>query len=147
MRTRALARLREEVEDTIEKLIAFLDRLDGDPDLEPTFGYLMPGAIDEAEPDVDFEPSLGCATSGYASETFSQEHWDDGGSPPPFGREDMEDDGESLDYDCGVPWVPNWPPALYSRKWGGLTPSGYAPPATERRGCGEAPFPPKPLPA
>lgn len=39
----------------IEDLIALRDAIDGDPDLEPSFGYLPPGIPDEAEPEACFE--------------------------------------------------------------------------------------------
>jgi hypothetical protein len=56
----AIRRLRREAADEIERLLALLDALDGDPDLEPTLGYLPPGMPDEAEPSGDEgEPSLG----------------------------------------------------------------------------------------
>lgn len=43
-------RLRARVEDAIEGLIAMLDALDGDPDLEPAYGRaLRQGEQDEAE--------------------------------------------------------------------------------------------------
>lgn len=43
-------RARAEIEATIEHLIAMLDEIDGDPDLEPAYGLaLRPGEQDEAE--------------------------------------------------------------------------------------------------
>src|SRR5688572_1197178 len=46
-----MAAIRKEAAQEIDRLIALLDRLDPDPDLEHSFGYLPPGAADEAEPD------------------------------------------------------------------------------------------------
>jgi hypothetical protein len=48
---RALARLRREAAAEVERLLAFLDETDGDPDLEDEH--------DGREPDVDGEPDLG----------------------------------------------------------------------------------------
>jgi len=61
--------LRARVEDEIERLIALLDTLDGDENLEPSLGYNGQGATDdregdpcdEGEPDDDGEPSMGWA--------------------------------------------------------------------------------------
>jgi hypothetical protein len=47
---RPLIDLRRTVEDEVERLFAMLD---ADPDLEPSFGSLMPGALDEAEPEKE----------------------------------------------------------------------------------------------
>jgi hypothetical protein len=60
-------------EAAVERLIAFLDEIDGDPDLEPSLGFHLPGEVldgepyfadcdearDEREDDADREPSLG----------------------------------------------------------------------------------------
>ena len=54
-----LSLLREQAEDEIEKLIAFVDRIAPDPDLEPSLGYNSTGGDDREGDDVDEEPSLG----------------------------------------------------------------------------------------
>lgn len=80
---RALARLRKEAEDEIERLIDILDRIAPDPDLED----------DEREVDEDFEPSL-----GWAHNRMTQ-------VGQCFGVDDLEDefDGrEPDDQDSGV---------------------------------------------
>jgi hypothetical protein len=41
--------MRERIEAAIESLLQLLDALDGDPDLEPTMGYVVRGYADEAE--------------------------------------------------------------------------------------------------
>ncbi len=57
--------LRDRLEDTIEALIALLDAIDGDADLEPTFGDIPASGFDEGEEDDaeeddgTREPSLG----------------------------------------------------------------------------------------
>lgn len=59
--------LRDRLEGEIERLIALLDTLDGDPDLEPWLAGTDPAdgdreggdVLDEGEPDSDSEPSLG----------------------------------------------------------------------------------------
>ena len=59
---RVLHRMRGEMEAEIERLITLRDMLDGDPDLEPSSGDIPPApyaALDDAEPNVDDEPSLG----------------------------------------------------------------------------------------
>jgi hypothetical protein len=55
----AIRILRKEAAAEIERLITMLDVLGGDPDLEPTMGYVAPGYVDEAEIEEDPEPSLG----------------------------------------------------------------------------------------
>ena len=56
---------RDRLEHTIEALIALLDALDGDADLEPTFGDIPASGFDEGEEDDaeeddgTSEPSLG----------------------------------------------------------------------------------------
>ncbi|MET4230194.1 hypothetical protein ABIA85_003461 [Bradyrhizobium sp. LA6.10] len=48
--------------ELIKDLIDFLDQLDADPDLEPSFGSVAYGygaRTDECEPPEDAEPSLG----------------------------------------------------------------------------------------
>lgn len=65
-------RTREEVEEQIEILIALLDVIDGDPDLEPSLGlngHLCNDPPDLEGDDCDLEPSLG------APECISQVTW------------------------------------------------------------------------
>jgi hypothetical protein len=74
-------------ENPIEALRAFLDALGGDPDLEPTMGYVAPGYVDEAEPDVDDEPSLGWAdaearSGRYADQPFLDAELDQADDEP-----------------------------------------------------------------
>lgn len=52
------ALIRRHIEVAIESLIALLDALDGDPDLEPTMGCVVPGHLDEAEEDDPPEHDL-----------------------------------------------------------------------------------------
>lgn len=59
-----VAAYRRRIEDQIEQLIATLDELDGDTDLEPTMGGVNPFYGDEAEPDADDETSLGWTAAG-----------------------------------------------------------------------------------
>lgn len=54
----AIGRLRREAEDEIERLLAFLDSIEPDPDLEPTMGVVRDGHGDECEPPEN-EPDLG----------------------------------------------------------------------------------------
>lgn len=49
----------QEVRDLIDRLIDYIDGMDPDPDLEPTFGYLPEAGSDECEVPEDDEPSLG----------------------------------------------------------------------------------------
>lgn len=58
--------LRTRLEVEVERMIALLDAMDGDPDLEPWLAENgagvwddREGGDDEGEPDVDSEPSLG----------------------------------------------------------------------------------------
>src|SRR5215211_5987637 len=51
-----LADLYERAATAVEALLALLDRLDGDPDLEP---YLTGSANEREGPEDDLEPSLG----------------------------------------------------------------------------------------
>ena len=60
-------------EDLIERAIALLDDLDGDPDLEPSMGYMTPGSLDECEPSEDNEPSLGWSVTGATTKLDT--HW------------------------------------------------------------------------
>ena len=50
--------LRSMIERVIEELIALLDQFDGDPDFEPSFDFVVPGHVDEAEIDEDFETAV-----------------------------------------------------------------------------------------
>lgn len=58
--------LRRQIEADIERLIALLDAMDGDPDLEPSLGQWSPFSgcrfeVDLEGDDSDYEPSLGWA--------------------------------------------------------------------------------------
>src|SRR5689334_17393632 len=60
----AMAKLRREAEDEIDRLLAFLDNLDGDPDFEPEqevrIHFRADGSIEVEEyDDSDLEPSIG----------------------------------------------------------------------------------------
>lgn len=60
-RRRRIEGMLERLEDLRQSLIAKLDAIDGDPDLEPylsSLGWRAPLESDECEPDADFEPSL-----------------------------------------------------------------------------------------
>lgn len=70
--------LRDQVEQAIERhldnpdvdgLIALLDSLDGDVDLEPSFGWVQEGVLDESEDGADDEFALG------ALEILDQSRW------------------------------------------------------------------------
>lgn len=96
-RARRLAVALQRLEDLREDMIAKLDALDGDPDLEPTLGaiehpehmrgvpssYFLSafpwaqggGGSDEQEPDPDDEPSLALAFARSAPLEHSQKHW------------------------------------------------------------------------
>ncbi len=54
---------RRRIEDLIERLIGFLDDLDGDPDLEPSLG--MKGNDLDLEDDNDFEPDLAGSSTDF----------------------------------------------------------------------------------
>lgn len=54
---------RQDMEALIARLIDGLDDLDGDPDLEPTMGYVVPGYVDEAE-DVSEDEGAACEDEG-----------------------------------------------------------------------------------
>lgn len=79
------ARLRERIEATIEAMIAMLDELEGDPDLEPDT---------HDEPDVDAEPSLGALEPSVCA---SQEHWAQGDT---HHGADLEDEHDGLEPDA-----------------------------------------------
>jgi hypothetical protein len=51
-----LGRLKKKAEIEVERLIALVDAIDGDPDFEPSLGYARPGMPVDAGDD---EPSLG----------------------------------------------------------------------------------------
>lgn len=93
-------RTREEVEEQIEILIALLDVIDGDPDLEPSLGlngYLSNDPPDLEGDDCDLEPILGSAEG-----SFCQVNW---GAGPLYDLEDQcEDEGAQCD-DEGVQWA------------------------------------------
>lgn len=92
------------VESALEALVALLDAMDPDPDIEPTtnataFQGMASGDLDEcedegdAEPDSDGEPSLGSLGGTWPSflAPVSQAHWSGGASDE---REDGLDDLE-----------------------------------------------------
>ena len=68
---------RADIEALIERLIALLDRADGDPDVE--FSY------DGAEPDADGEPSLG------ATDELNQRRWSEGAPSNEFACDSEQD--------------------------------------------------------
>lgn len=69
----AIFPLRASVEAEIERLIALLDALDGDPDHEDFDADFEPDA--DAEPDSDDEPSLGWAAAQAASGLYGWMYW------------------------------------------------------------------------
>lgn len=93
-----LRKIRQEASAEIDRLLELLDAIDGDPDLEPTCGVAsgLPPEADEAEPDNDFEPSLGSINPNFG--VSSQERWSAGGAADledEFdGREDETEHGE-----------------------------------------------------
>lgn len=83
---RAIHKLRREAVEEINRLIAFLDETDGDPDLEPDV---------DAEPDEDAEPSLGSINPNFGIQ--SQAQWSAGCS------DDTEDEHDGREASlCGV---------------------------------------------
>ena len=118
-----LSLLREQAEHEIEKLIAFVDRIAPDPDLEPSLGYNPFGGDDREGDDADAEPSLGSIDvhpSGYTTQNelrglTNQENWaagnrddaegdeHDGSEPDVDDEEDDagEDDGTTLEPSLG----------------------------------------------
>ena len=48
----------------VDALIDYLDAIQPDCDLEPTLGFVMPGELDECEPDPDSESSLAATEFG-----------------------------------------------------------------------------------
>lgn len=88
----ALARLRAEAEEEIERLLSFLDETDVDPDLEP--------AGDENDEDGDREPALGwnrgeAAYGRYGTNHVGEEEEDDPAEESDAG-EDIGDEEPSL---------------------------------------------------
>jgi len=61
---------RTRVEAAIEALVALLDDVDGDPDLEPSLGYNCYGGDDRELDTSDDEPSLGWTRDGFCGSTF-----------------------------------------------------------------------------
>ena len=88
-----LRRRRFHARETVDRLIGFLDATDGDPDLEPTLGYVAPGHVDEAEVEEDPEPSLGW--TGIVNQASRNRL---GGSD---GQDHEKDDADSEDSDPG----------------------------------------------
>lgn len=84
--------LRAQIEAELERMIDLLDAIDGDPDLEPTMGFVAHGFVDEAEPDADFEPSLGW-TSTYAHGSDQDLEDEHDGREPDEDFEDADDNG------------------------------------------------------
>lgn len=74
--TLRLRRIRAEAEAAIERLIAMVDELDPDPDLEPTLGFIPPGGLDDGEPDDPEEPSLG-STNGIDQSAWAAGNTED----------------------------------------------------------------------
>lgn len=73
--------LRKHIERAIESLLALLDTIDGDPDLEPSLGA----------PEVSLPDVIGFVPSRFRS--TSQEHWSDGrGDEEQEEQHDAEDD-------------------------------------------------------
>ena len=54
-----LRAIRADIEASLTRMLEALDQLDGDPDFEPTMGYLLPGVVDEAQPNPDLVSSMG----------------------------------------------------------------------------------------
>lgn len=98
------AKLRKRIERVVEKLIAALDAAEPDPDLEPTFGHLPPGGIDEAEgPDVELEPSLGFLEGTIQSTSIINSGLDGDREDEHDGREPDDDLENSLGWtEAGV---------------------------------------------
>jgi hypothetical protein len=58
-RTKLPDSTRKKIEIALDRLIDILDKLDPDPDLEPSLGYNPYGSMDQESDDADNEPSLG----------------------------------------------------------------------------------------
>lgn len=70
-----LSLLREQAEEEIEKLIAFVDRIAPDPDLEPSLGYYRPDMPVDAECDDEInEASLGWTDQEARWGRYSEPH-------------------------------------------------------------------------
>lgn len=124
---RAISGRLEALMDKTMALIAALDEMDGDPDLEDNAdaesslgGHEIQGQVDleqdnsDYEPDADLEPSLGApeigATVGIWQSTAgcfvfgaSQERWANGSRWCWDEEEAVNEDGEDADYDSGMP--------------------------------------------
>lgn len=138
---------RDRLEHTIEALIALLDAIDGDADLEPTFGDIPASGFDEGEEDDaeeddgTSEPSLGAPEGlargpvmhfdGYAYRTAkgvkrfhlgSQEHWTQG-----EGSFDAEEEFDGLEDDDGREHDDNGVADEdgMQEQFGGFHPGGY----------------------
>ena len=81
--TPRIVELRRAIAERIQADLDLLDALDGDPDLEASFGYVQPGYLDEAEPDHDDEPSLCGTTVSWPSD--SDLELDDSNDEPSLG--------------------------------------------------------------
>lgn len=51
--------MRQRIESTVENLLALLDVIDGDENMEPDLAGFDPRTMDDREHDDDFEPSIG----------------------------------------------------------------------------------------
>jgi hypothetical protein len=83
--------LRARIEATVEHLVALLDRIDGDPDLEPSLGYSPYDENDLEGDDCDLEIDNDDEWSGeeldeawvekwgQGADEFNEKHPDDGG--------------------------------------------------------------------
>jgi hypothetical protein len=71
--------IRQAAETQIERLIALLDSLDEDPDLEPSLSGYSEGMDDREGEDSDAEPSLCGVTAGPGSELDLEHNCDDEG--------------------------------------------------------------------
>ncbi len=103
--------LRAKLEVAVDRLLAILDALDGDDDLEPTmnadtgefFGLVASGGLDECELDEDGEddgtgePSLGslCGTWPSSLAPVSQAGWSGGAA------DDLEEEADSSEPSLG----------------------------------------------
>lgn len=73
------AALRSRIEAAVDRLIAALDTLDDDPDLEPSVGQAPGGEVDAEADDSDDEPSLGSNEGGSGGTRWGHAgcgHWE-----------------------------------------------------------------------
>lgn len=92
---------RQQIEDEIDRLIAILDAMDPDPDLEPSLGWSPyvddPRTVDIEGDDCDLEPSLGAPEVSMAGAGISQINW--GAGPRDDLEEECDDEGDTSDDD------------------------------------------------